>query len=84
MARVYDLAAAADLAMAGHGKQMKMKQVARRFRGHRKMALGTTPPALRYGIPEQLKGCGYKVIIEVGPEDIQAPEFLDVGFYAVA
>ena len=64
---------------ATHGSEVDMDEVIERFAGHPKMALGLTPP----GLASVVSGVQPIAVVEIGPEEVRAPEFLDFGFYMV-
>lgn len=83
MARVYYIRGGLSGTVAGEGEEVGIEEIVDRFRGHRKVALGPTPPALRSGPSGPLPAGGGYVVIEIGPEEVRPPEFLDIGFYLV-
>jgi len=83
MARVYYIRGGATGQAVGDGEVLGMDAVIDRFRGHRKVSLGPTPPALQSGFADRVTPGKAYVVIEVGPEDVRPPEFLDIGFYLI-
>lgn len=61
------------------GNELEMEQVVVMFRGRPKMAVGLMPPTLA-GV---VSGHKPYAVVEIGPEEVRAPEFLDFGFYLV-
>jgi len=68
---------------ASQGEELDIEAVVERFRGHRKVPLGPRPPALRPGGDGRARKGRPYVLIEVGPEEVRPPEFLDIGFYRI-
>jgi len=83
MARVYYIRDGQAGTNAGDGEVIAIDEVVERFRGHRKVALGTTPPALRRIAPGVVPTGRPYVLVEIGPDEVQPPEFLDIGFYVI-
>jgi hypothetical protein len=83
MARVYYIREGQTGTPAGDGEDVAMDEVVERFRGHRKVSIGPTPPALRSGQPGPVPGGRAYVVVEIGPEEVRPPEFLDIGFYVI-
>jgi|GEM_PF-3050464 hypothetical protein len=84
MARVYYVRGGQPGPAAADGEDIDVDTVIERFRGHRKVALGPTPPALQPGLGGSAHAGKAYVIIEIGPEDVRPPEFLDIGFYIIS
>ncbi len=61
------------------GCPIEIDELITRFEGHPKMAMGLTPP----GLAGAVSGIDPIAVVEIGPEEICAPEFLDCGFYLV-
>lgn len=83
MARVYYIREGRDAPPAGDGEEVAIDEVVERFRGHRKVSIGPTPPALQAGAPGAIRGGRPYVVVEIGPEEVHPPEFLDIGFYLI-
>ncbi len=84
MARIYYVKSGPDRHRAGKGQEVDINDVAVKLRGHKVTALGTIPPELQMDNPGHpgVTGSHY-VVVEVGPEEICAPDFLDRGFYLI-
>lgn len=61
------------------GSEVDIDEVIEQFAGRPKMALGLTPP----GLAGVISGVTPIAVVEIGPEEVRAPEFLDFGFYMV-
>lgn len=83
MARVYYIRDGQVGTPTGDGEKVAIDEVVERFRGHRKVSLGTTPPALQRGTPGALPSGRPYVVVEIGPEEVHPPDFLDIGFYLI-
>jgi hypothetical protein len=83
MARVYYIREGQTGARTGDGESLGIDEVIERFRGHRKVALGPTPPALRKPVAGTVPEGRSYVVVEIGPDEVRPPEFLDIGFYVI-
>ncbi|MBI5137705.1 MAG: hypothetical protein HZA24_10295 [Nitrospirae bacterium] len=61
------------------GNELHIDQVVTLFQGRPKMAIGLTPPALASAVSGQKP----YAVVEIGPEEVRPPDFLDFGFYLV-
>jgi hypothetical protein len=83
MARVYYIRGGSTGTPTGDGEELGIDEVIDRFRGHRKVSLGPTPPALQSGFAHRVQPGKRYVVIEVGPDEVRPPDFLDIGFYLI-
>ncbi len=74
-----DMATVYYPAQGTHGNTIDIDEVIHLFEGRPKMAMGLTPP----GLAGTISGVCPIAVIEIGPEEVRAPEFLDFGFYMV-
>ena len=84
MARIYYVENGPERHRAGKGRKVNIDDVPGKLCGHKITALGTIPPELQTDNPGHTGIAGsHYVVIEVGPEEICAPDFLDRGFYLI-